>query len=86
MAMHSRVLAWRMLWTEQPSGLQSIGVAKSWTGVKRLSTHTCIHIYIYIYIERERERERQEERPKNTDLGDPPTNGPDSPAHSEVYS
>ena len=33
-------------WTEDPGGLQSMGVAKSQTGLKRLSTaqHTCVHI------------------------------------------
>ena len=31
MAMHSSVLAWRILWTEEPGRLQSVGVAKSQT-------------------------------------------------------
>ena len=32
MANHSSVLAWRILWTEEPSGLYIVhGVAKSWT-------------------------------------------------------
>ena len=31
MATHSSVLAWSILWTEEPSGLQVHGVAKSWT-------------------------------------------------------
>ena len=31
MAIHSSILAWRILWTEEPSGLQVHGVAKSWT-------------------------------------------------------
>ena len=32
MATHSSVLAWRILWTEEPGGLQSVhGVAKSQT-------------------------------------------------------
>ena len=26
MATHSRILAWRILWTEEPGGLQSIGL------------------------------------------------------------
>ena len=25
MAIHSSILAWRILWTEEPSGLQSMG-------------------------------------------------------------
>ena len=34
MATHSRILAWEILWTEEPGGLQSMGSPKSW---KRLS-------------------------------------------------
>ena len=29
MATHSRILAWRIPWTEEPSGLQSMGVTES---------------------------------------------------------
>ena len=29
MAVQSRILAWRISWTEEPGGLQSMGVAKS---------------------------------------------------------
>ena len=28
MATHSRILAWRILWTEEPGGLQSIALAE----------------------------------------------------------
>ena len=31
MADPSSILAWRVLWTEEPGGLQSMGVGKSWT-------------------------------------------------------
>ena len=32
MAIHSSILAWRILWTEDPVSLQSVhGVTKSWT-------------------------------------------------------
>ena len=32
MATHSDILAWRIPWTEEPGGLQSMhGVAESWT-------------------------------------------------------
>ena len=31
MATHSSILAWRIPWTEEPSGLQSMGSQKSWT-------------------------------------------------------
>ena len=30
MATHSSILAWRIPWTEEPGGLQSLGVTKSW--------------------------------------------------------
>ena len=38
MASHSSTLAWRIPWTEEPGGLQSIRVEKSQTLLKRLST------------------------------------------------
>ena len=41
MATHSSILAWRIPWTEQSGGLQSIG-SQSWTRFKQLSMHTCI--------------------------------------------
>ena len=31
MATHSSILVWKIPWTEEPGGLQSMGVAKSWT-------------------------------------------------------
>ena len=31
MATHSSILAWRLPWTEEPDGLQSMGLKKSWT-------------------------------------------------------
>ena len=30
-AIHSSILAWRIPWTEEPGGLQSMGSKKSWT-------------------------------------------------------
>ena len=30
-ATHSSILAWEIPWTEEPGGLQSIGLQKSWT-------------------------------------------------------
>ena len=33
MATHSSFLAWRTPWTDEPGGLQSVGVTKSWTGL-----------------------------------------------------
>ena len=37
-AAHSRILAWRILWTKEPGRLQSIG-SQSGIQLKRLSTH-----------------------------------------------
>ena len=31
MAIHSSILAWETLWTEEPGGLESVGSQKSWT-------------------------------------------------------
>ena len=31
MATHSSILAWRIPWKEEPGGLQSTGLQKSWT-------------------------------------------------------
>ena len=39
MAAHSRILAWRIPWTEKPGGLQSVG-SQSRARLQRLSTHT----------------------------------------------
>ena len=38
MTPHSSILAWRIPWTQEPGGLQSIG-SQSQTQLKRLSTH-----------------------------------------------
>ena len=40
MATHSSVLDWRIPWKEDPGGLQSMGLQKSRTRLKQLSTHT----------------------------------------------
>ena len=31
LATHSGILAWQIPWTEEPGGLQSMGLQKSWT-------------------------------------------------------
>ena len=36
MATHSSILAWRILWTEKPGGLQSIGL-----GMTEVTEHAC---------------------------------------------
>ena len=45
MAAHSSVLAWKFPWTEEPGGLQSIGVAKSQTRLNNL-TRTQTHTHV----------------------------------------
>ena len=42
-ATHSSILAWRIPWTEEPGGLQSMEL-QSQTRLKRLSRHTCSHM------------------------------------------
>ena len=42
MAAHSNILAWRILWTEEPGGVQSIGL--QW-----YTTEVTEHVYIYDY-------------------------------------
>ena len=42
MATHSSILAWRIPWTEEPGGLQSMR-SQSRTRLKRLSTHARTH-------------------------------------------
>ena len=39
MAIHSIILTWRIPWTEEPGGLQSIGSQRGGQ-LKQLSTHT----------------------------------------------
>ena len=42
----SSILAWRIPWTEEPGRLRSMGVTKSQTWLKHLSTH--IHMWLYL--------------------------------------
>ena len=52
MATHSSLLAWEISWTEEPGGLQSIGLRKSRT---RLSTKTTRKRIIEVSEGKERE-------------------------------
>ena len=49
MATHSSILAWRIPWTEEPGGLQSMGL-QSWTRLKQLSTYHFSRFYMYALI------------------------------------
>ena len=42
MATHSSILAWRLPWTEEPGGLQYMGLQES-DMTEQLSAHTHIH-------------------------------------------
>ena len=48
MAAHASILSWRIPWTEEPGGLQSIGSHRVRHN-KRLSMHTC-HLFIFFTV------------------------------------
>ena len=49
-ATHSSILAWRILWTEEPSGLQSMGSQRRRGGgmTEQLSMHTWFNVNFWI--------------------------------------
>jgi hypothetical protein len=52
MATHSSILAWRVLWAEEPCGLQSMGsqrVRHNWVTNSFIS-HVCVCIHICMYV------------------------------------
>ena len=49
MATHSSVLAWTVPWTEEPGGLQSMGVTKESDMTEQISTHTHTHMHIHAH-------------------------------------
>ena len=49
LAPHSSILAWKTPWTEDPGGLQFMGLRKSQTQLKQLSMHAYVHIYTITY-------------------------------------
>ena len=45
MATHSSILAWRIPWTEEPGGLQSMGSQRVGHDLNDLAcTHACTHV------------------------------------------
>ena len=40
MATHSTILTWKIPWTEEPGGLQSMGVTKESNATERAAHHT----------------------------------------------
>ena len=47
MATHSSILAWEILWTEEPGGLQSMGSQKSWTQPSNWVRTVIFYFYTY---------------------------------------
>ena len=45
MAAHSGILIWEIPRTEEPGGLQSMGLQKSWTSLDIYTTHTDFLIF-----------------------------------------
>ena len=52
MAAHSSILAWRIPWTVEPGGLQSMGFSKQeyWSGLLLLSSRGSSCIFYMSYI------------------------------------
>ena len=48
MANQSSILAWEIPWTEEPGGLQSIGLQKSQTRLSEETT-TCVCVCVCVY-------------------------------------
>ena len=60
MATHSVILAWRIPWIEEPGGIQSMGVTKSWTWLHAYHFHfffqpiltiliSTLSLYLFLY-------------------------------------
>ena len=45
---HSSIPAWRIPWTEEPGGLQSMGLQR--VRHNRATKHSTAHVYTHIYI------------------------------------
>ena len=51
MATNSSILAWRIPWTEEPGGLQSMGCpTKSWTWLSNQHSVLCSHIFLLVHL------------------------------------
>ena len=48
LATHSSVLAWRIPWTEEPGGLQSMGSQR--VGHDESNLHACVHTWIVLLV------------------------------------
>ena len=47
MAAHSSILAWRIPWTEEPGGLQSMGLQRDGHTTERLHFHFCCELWVH---------------------------------------
>ena len=45
MATHTSVFAWRIPWTEEPGGLQSVGSQRDMTESARIPAHAHAHVH-----------------------------------------
>ena len=45
MAIHINILAWEISWTEEPGGLQSMGLQKGWTQFRDKTRTMCYVLY-----------------------------------------
>ena len=62
MATHFSILAWEIPWTEEPGGLQSMGLQRvGHEGATNTFTYTYTHVSIYVCV-CERERGKESER------------------------
>ena len=52
MATHSSILAWEIPWTEEPTGLQSLGLQRAGHNLatKQQQHIICIGVYLYITL------------------------------------
>ena len=48
MATHSSILAWKIPWAEEPGGLQSKRVAKSWVGTTFFLIWSLPHVELHL--------------------------------------
>ena len=48
MATHFRILAWEIPWTEEPGGLQSVGLQKRWTQLSDQTTVTTLKMIVIL--------------------------------------
>ena len=51
MATHANIHAWKIPWTEEPSGLQSMGSQKSWTQPKTIKDNEDFWWFIILIIQ-----------------------------------